>query len=115
MQLPCYRCDVLHLPSLLPFPPSQIPSVSERLQQFLLGMVEDSSELHSSLQHVTKSSKKHTEEAEQELIDRLVTYILGNEVRETSLMYILQYVLVSCSAADRGGGATGAVCPGPPM
>ena len=87
MQLPCFRCDVLHLaslpPSLPPFlPPSQIPSVSEPLQQFLLGMIEDSSELRSSLQHVTKFSKQHTEEAEQELIDKLVTYILGNEVRK---------------------------------
>lgn len=69
------------LPSL---PSSQTPSVSEPLQQFLLGMIEDSLELRSSLQHVTKFSKQHTEEAEQELIDGLVTYILGNEVRRAT-------------------------------
>lgn len=63
--------------------------VTDHLHQLLVGMIEDSSEQRSSLDHIASLSQQCSGQAEMEHVDRLVTYVLGSshEVSSTSSIY----------------------------
>lgn len=61
--------------------------VTDHLHQLLVGMIEDSSEQRSTLDHIASLSQQCSGQAEMEHVDRLVTYVLGSshEVSSTSV------------------------------
>jgi len=89
--------DLWYVLSLLP--PSQPPVVTDHLHQLLVGMIEDSSDQRSSLDHIASLSQQCSGQAEMEHVDRLVTYVLGSshEVSSTSVAVSTSQLL--CLAA----------------
>lgn len=73
--------------------------VTDHLHQLLVGMIEDSSEQRSSLDHIASLSQQCSGQAEMEHVDRLVTYVLGSshEVSSTSVTVSTSQLL--CLAA----------------